>query len=417
MNDIAYYFLFGAMTMLSLTGLWLTFVMPGLDRWNRRFFRILFSCLVLCMLSYLVDLILYRYPNETLLVKLSWSFETLLMSLTVPMLTVYLLHCCGEGISKSPLIGAVSGLWLVYSGLALIAPFTSFLYDVGPNELFIPGAWYPLSIAPLILIMILNLQALLVRRRKLSRRTFYALLIGLIPLMTAMIIHIFVLTFMLLYIGVSISSFAMFAIILFGQFDQYMRQQQEIARQRASILMLEMRPHFIYNTMTSIYYLCDLDPQKAKQVTMDFTTYLRKNLTAIASENTIPFADELEHTRAYLSVERAQFEDKLFVDYDTPHTNFRLPPLTLQPIVENSVKHGLDPDSEPLHILIRTRKTAAGSLILVSDNGPGFEPAEDDEPHIALRNIRQRLEMMCGGKLEILACEGGGTMVRVTIPG
>ena len=177
-----------------------------------------------------------------------------------------------------------------------------------------------------------------------------------------------------------------------------------------------MRPHFIYNTMTSIYYLCDQDPKKAQQVTLDFTSYLRKNFTAIAREEPIPFSEELEHTRAYLAVEQAQFEDRLFVEYDTPHTHFRLPPLTLQPIVENAVKHGMDPDGEPLRIAIRTRETEEGSQITVEDNGGGFDPRENDGSHIALANIRERLKMMCRGKLDILPRKGGGTAVKVTIP-
>jgi len=208
----------------------------------------------------------------------------------------------------------------------------------------------------------------------------------------------------------------MFGIILSDQIDQYKRQRREIAHQRASIMVLQMRPHFIHNTMTSIFYLCDQDPRKAKQVTMDFNTYLRRNFTAIASDHTIPFTEELEHTRAYLAVEQAQFEDRLFVDYDTPLIDFRVPPLTLQPIVENAVKHGMDPDSGPLHITIRTRVADAGSEILVEDNGPGFDPAKDGASNIALPNIRQRLELMCGGKLTILPRKEGGTSVKVTIP-
>ena len=208
----------------------------------------------------------------------------------------------------------------------------------------------------------------------------------------------------------------MFVIILFDEVEQHMRQRLEIANQRASIMVLQMRPHFIHNTMMSIYYLCEQDPKKAQRVTLDFTTYLRRNFTAIASEAPIPFSEELEHTRAYLAVEQAQFEDGLFVDYDTPHTDFCLPPLTLQPIVENAVKHGMDPDGEPLHISIRTRRTSAGSEIVVSDNGPGYEPADDKSPHIALANIQQRLKLMCDGKMTILPREGGGTVVTVTIP-
>lgn len=166
-----------------------------------------------------------------------------------------------------------------------------------------------------------------------------------------------------------------------------------------------------------IYYLCVKDPKKAQQVTLDFTTYLRKNFTAIVSEDTIPFSDELEHTRAYLEIEQVQFGDDLLVDYDILQVNFRLPPLTLQPIVENAVKHGMDPENAPLCIKIQTRTTNLGSEIVVEDSGSGFSPSGDDfEPHTALANIQQRLEMMCGGKMTINPRAGGGTVVTVIIP-
>lgn len=106
----------------------------------------------------------------------------------------------------------------------------------------------------------------------------------------------------------------------------------------------------------------------------------------------------------------------LVVDYDTPFTHFRLPPLTLQPIVENAVKHGMDPDAEPLHISIRAWHTDSGSRLVVADNGPGFDPSDKGKPHTTLNNIRQRLEMMCGGSMTIQPRDGGGTVVTVTIP-
>ena len=180
--------------------------------------------------------------------------------------------------------------------------------------------------------------------------------------------------------------------------------------------MLQMRPHFIYNTMMSIYYLCKQDADKAQQVTLDFTTYLRKNFTAIVGENLVPFKDELEHTRAYLAVEQAQHEDMLYVEYDTPHTDFSVPPLTLQPLVENAVKHSLDPNGDPLRIYIKTRKKDEGSEIIVENNGLDYQPSDDNEPHIALSNIKQRLELMCKGEMTIIPRKGGGTIVTVMIP-
>ena len=95
---------------------------------------------------------------------------------------------------------------------------------------------------------------------------------------------------------------------------------------------------------------------------------------------------------------------------------FRVPPLTLQPIVENAVKHGRDPYAGPLHISIRTRKTDSGSEIVVADNGRGFELSDDNGLGIALNNIQQRLEIMCDASLTIAPNEGGGTVVTVTIP-
>jgi len=115
-------------------------------------------------------------------------------------------------------------------------------------------------------------------------------------------------------------------------------------------------------------------------------------------------------------VEKAQHDDMLQVEYDTQFTQFRLPPLTLQPIAENAVKHGIDPYAGPLHITIRTCRADSASVITVEDDGPGFDESKLQESHTALTNIRQRLDLMCRGTLEIMPRDGGGTVVRVTIP-
>ena len=165
-----------------------------------------------------------------------------------------------------------------------------------------------------------------------------------------------------------------------------------------------------------IYSLCRRDPEKARQVTLDFTSYLRKNFANFASEEPVLFTDELEHARAYLSVEQTQFEDSLFVNFDTPVTHFRIPPLTLQPIVENAVVHCMRTSNDPIHVSVTTRKTDKEIEILVEDDGPGFKSSDNNEPHIALNNIRERLEMMCKGTLTISSRPEGGTSVKVTIP-
>lgn len=413
-----YYFVTGAVLVMTVLTLWVVVIMPSPNQWNKNFFVTLFAVFVLCMVTLFADLVFYDDSSMAFAEKIVIYFEYLLLSIPMPMFTAYLLRTCGEDRRKNFLFRSIVALWIIYFILLAIAQFTTIFYYVTPDNRYIRGQFHSVLVAPIFAVMFFNLSAVIYRRKKLSGKYFVAFMIHLLPLTFSLFFNIFIAEFLVLVVfGLCISTLSMFAIIIYDQVESYVSQQREIAHQRASIMVLQMRPHFIYNAMMSIYYLCAKDSKKAQQVTMDFTTYLRKNFTAIASEDTIPFSDELEHTRAYLAVEQVQFEDSLFVEYDTPHKNFRLPPLTLQPIVENAVKHGMDPEYAPLRIIIRTRETDSGSEIIVEDNGPGFAPADDErEPHIALANIRQRLEMMCGGKLTIRPREGGGTAVTVIIP-
>ena len=416
-------FINGAALSLSVLGLWFSAIVPGIDRWTKRFFLNYFTVLLLCCFACFLEFVLYLFPVSSAAIQFILILESLLLSMPMPMLTTYLLHCCGENLRSSKLFHTVIGLWSVFFVLIISTPFSSVFTYIAPDKQFRRGVLYPLMLLPISATMLLNLIGTIRRRKQLSHKVFLSFLIALLPMTVTLLVNMFVDVFPLVDISYVLSALAMYSLILSEQIEQDLRhqkeiarQQQEIANQRASIMVLQMRPHFIYNTMTSIYCLCNQDPKKARQVVMDFTTYLRKNFNAIASSTTIPFSSELDHTRAYLAVEQAQYEDSLIVDFDTPHTWFRVPPLTLQPIVENAVKHGKDPYAGPFHISIQTRKTESGSEIIVADNGRGFSPAGDSEPHIALKNIQQRLEIMCGGQLTISANEGKGTVVTVTIP-
>lgn len=410
------YFMSGATLLLSFLGLWFIAIMPSIDRWSKRFFRILFTALVLEGLNGLTNLFLFRNTVPAAALYLTIIMEALLLSMTLPMITVYLLHCCGEDVRSSKLFYAVLSLWAVFAGLLLSAPFIGRFYYFTPDNRYYRNSWYPLLMVPVIVLTLLNIEGLMRRRKRLSHKAFLSFLLAMLPTTVMLVINTFVEVYPLVDICVVMSALSMYSLILSDQVEQYLSRQREIANQRNSIMVLQMRPHFIYNTMTSIYCLCGQNPKLARQVIMDFTTYLRKNFTAIASATPIPFSSELEHTRAYLAVEQAQYEDSLFVEYDTPHIWFRVPPLTLQPIVENAVKHGRDPYAGPFRIFIKTRKTDSGSEIVVADNGKGFAPADDSEPHTALKNIQQRLEIMCGGSLTITPNDGGGTVVTVIIP-
>ncbi|MBR1855127.1 MAG: histidine kinase [Lachnospiraceae bacterium] len=421
--------------IVVLMGFILALTTPYMERWSRRFFLIFFVLLIAYVSSDLVSQIslVLLGTGFSMLSRIAIFSESLFSSMLIPLLTLYLLHCTGEDWKKNPVIYTAGGFWLIYFGLLVVTQFTTFIYYVTEDNIYRRGTWYPVLLIPTVLLMLLNLSAMVRRRSQLSGKQRVAFSVYLLLPLVCMIIQMFSYGLLLIVIGTSVASVFLFVFILSDQTEQYVRTHEELALQRASVSVLQMRPHFIYNTMSSIYYLCSQDPEKAQQVILDFNTYLRKNFTAIAKGGTIPFTEELEHTRAYLDVEQVRFEGNLFVEFDTPHTNFRLPPLTLQPIVENSVKYGCDPELEPLYISVYTRETEHGIEIVVEDSGPGFEkwrmtampdtsPSQQNshtaanEPHIALGNIRGRLETMCRGSLTIEPRETGGTKVVIRVP-
>ena len=413
---IVSYSILGTLLIMMALGIVFSAMMPVTDRWSRRYFVTLFSLLLIGSVTCFLATLFWEDPRMATAERIVYFFEGLSLSSLMFMPTVFLLRSCGENLKSSLLFKVVAALLAVYYLILIVGQFTDAIYRVTPDNQYIRGPLFALWISPLVVILILNIAGVIRRRNKLSKRYFIALLVYLLPMTVSLFFHLFFEAEVYVVLCMALFALIMFGLILADNMDRFMRQQREIANQRAGLMVLQMRPHFIYNTMMGIYYLCDQDAQKAKQVTLDFTTYLRKNFTAISSEDTVPFTAELEHTRAYLAVEQAQFEDDLIVNFDTPHTMFRVPPLTLQPIVENAVKHGLSTTKEPLHISVVTRKTDNAIEIIVEDNGAGYAPADDNEPHIALSNIRRRLDMMCKGKLEITPREGGGTSVKVTIP-
>ena len=200
---------------------------------------------------------------------------------------------------------------------------------------------------------------------------------------------------------------------------QFVREHEEdlMAQQRIQIMMSQIQPHFLYNTISTIRVLCASDPDKAAKVAENFGVYLRQNLASIGVTETIPFGKELEHTRVYAEIEKVRF-DTVQVEYDIQDMNFKVPPLTLQPIVENAIRHGIRIREEGI-VRVSTRRTQDGHEITVWDNGDGFDAKkveEADSTHVGIRNVRERIEKMCHGTFVIDSSPGSETKVTIRIP-
>ena len=197
-------------------------------------------------------------------------------------------------------------------------------------------------------------------------------------------------------------------------------RRQETAKREAEqqVLEAQIQPHFLYNVLTSIRALCRIDARKAESALTDFTLYLRGNLDSLSNTGCIPFLQELQHTKHYVDLEKMRFGRDLTVLFNTPVTQFSLPPLTLEPIVENAVRHGVMQRLQGGTVIISTSETESDFVVTVSDDGIGFDAEQlaAGGKHIGLWNVRERLAAVCGGHMEIESGIDKGTNVTMCIP-
>ena len=191
----------------------------------------------------------------------------------------------------------------------------------------------------------------------------------------------------------------------------------QLTQSRVSTMMSQIRPHFIYNTLGSIEQLCSIDPPKAGELVHNFAKYLRGNFGELDNPKPILMSREMEHVRHYVSIEKVRFPDMTFL-FEMNSDDFRIPALTIQPLVENAIKHGLMKLPKGGTIRVVSDETDTHYRVLVEDDGAGFDANQllDERKHVGIRNIRGRLQAMVNGTLEIESVEGAGTKVRITIP-
>ena len=195
--------------------------------------------------------------------------------------------------------------------------------------------------------------------------------------------------------------------------------EMRLQESQISIMLSQIQPHFLYNTLNSIYQLCETNPMRARSLVNSFSEYLRNNLSTLEEPGLITFETELSHVNTYLDIERVRFEDTLEIEYDIKCVDFSLPVLTVQPIVENAVKHGTSKKRGGGTVRISTREDKENYIVEVSDTGCGFEPTKpknDGKRHVGIENVKQRLSNMCGGSLSIESAVGKGTLATIIIP-
>ena len=196
--------------------------------------------------------------------------------------------------------------------------------------------------------------------------------------------------------------------------------EKELEESRISVMLSQIQPHFLYNVLGTIRSLCRKDPEQAWSALGDFSKYLQGNMSALENRQLICFESELRHIETYLKLEKLRLGEKLSILYDVQVRDFMLPPLTIQPLVENAVKHGIFNQPGGGEVILRTRQERDQIIISVEDNGIGFDPdaplkQDEEHVHVGLTNVRSRLKKMTGGQMMIQSTLGKGTKVTVRI--
>ena len=313
--------------------------------------------------------------------------------------------------------------------LLIISQFTGLFYIIDEANIYHRQPLYPLSYLLTAIAIGLDLFILIKYRNKLNHRQKAALWTYFLVPLAAAAIQLFIYGINIVILSTVIAGLIMYFYIITDQTERFYRQQKENADLKFRVLQSQIQPHFLFNSLATIRVLCRVDPPEAERAVGLFSQYLRHNMSSIGSDKMIPFSKELEHTKAYLQLQKIRFGEDLTAEFDLSCTEFLLPALTLQPLVENAVSHGIrkNPDGRG-NVLVRTREYEDRFVVDVIDDGPGFDtsilnldlrqnPSDENdwETHIGLKNVRNRLGQTGRGELVIDSAPGKGTKASIVM--
>ena len=416
--------------MLSFLGILLVAgYKPFIEKNSRVYFTAFFACLALDLLSMIgADFIGGRAGNSWRFLHIVCYFSHFFFS---PMMgciaTIYLFTLINPHGERKWLWRAFFGVSASYFAMLVVTLFNGLYWYIDESNQYRRGSGYWFAVVFSVLPLVLDMIILVCEGKRLTsrqRRAFWVY--SALPTL-ACVVQLFSTGLHLIIPATIIAALTMFIFVLTDQTEQYHQKQLEAARLekektqlRMSVMLSQIQPHFLYNALGTIQNLCHKDPEAAEEAVGMFARYLRRNMASLSSADLIPFTEELEHTKNYLTLEKLRFKESLQIQYDTRCVSFHVPPLTVQPIAENAVSHGVRKNHHGKGtVVIRSEEYPDRYEIQVADDGPGFDPEQipaDGKNHIGIQNVRERLHTTVSGSLIIESAPSQGTKVTITIP-
>ena len=408
--------------ILSVLSMLLLWVGSKVDHRTKRYFVAFYTWLILFACANLAGQLLRGRPGGGYRLALyGTNFLEFLCAGTLACIgCLYILSMVDPERNLRTVRWILAGLMGLHTGLLLLSQFTGLLYTIDANNLYQRGAWFPLALVSPAGMLLLGVWILIQRRDRLSRKQRLAFLSFMAIPLLAMVIQALIYGVYIVLLAMVISMFVMFLFVVSDQTESYYRQEQENARLKINLMLSQIQPHFLYNSLTVIRELISTDPKAAERGLGEFSDFLRHNMRSIDTDKPIPFRRELEHAKSYLSLQKLRFGDELSVVFDLECENFSLPTLTLQPIVENAVSHGIRESLSGVGtVTIQSREYPDRWELRVLDDGCGFDVESlnrDSNAGLGIRNVRDRLSRVCGGSLDLRSAPGKGTEATIILP-
>ena len=273
----------------------------------------------------------------------------------------------------------------------------------------------------LFVVVLALLYAVVIKCKKgLTKSEFYFLQLYMLAPIIGAILQVQIDTeFNFINLGIIIGMMTVYINIHMDRRRRLIMNEKEMMDSKVDIMMSQIQPHFLYNSLNSIYHLCDQNPDRVGRAIHELAEYMRENFESIKINYPVPFEKELAHIKTYLSLEKMRFDDELIINYDIETTNFMVPSLSIQPIIENAVKHGLGQKEDGGILTLRVREYSDYFEINIIDDGVGFDVTQDKHDgrsHIGMENVKYRLHIMMNAIVYVDSKIDVGTTVTIKIP-
>lgn len=346
---------------------------------------------------------------------LSYGGGAALMTIYTYCLTSFIKENAVVTYRLANIVGAVCAVYLV---MILTSPFTDAIFTIDAGGYYQEGILKEVSfiLDPVVMVVVIILT-LRYRKTMKVKGILYLVSIGALTIPTMLLWDVW-------YPEPEYMMMTLYFIMVFLLFHKEMtillvKKEKEMAESKITTAISQIQPHFIFNSLSTIKFLVKKDQMEALEAIDEFSDYLRGSMDSLTRKCCVPFSEELELVNHYMYLEKKRFGDKINIKYDIQLDGFMVPALSVQPIVENAVKHGIRGQLKGGTIEIATKEDTKNFIIQVTDDGAGFDPQakkEDGKSHVGIANVQKRLALMCEGTLEIESAPQKGCQVTIRIP-